>query len=178
MTAHNIAKLEPAIITTILSHNIRIHMWIKYKSSRTHTLCTHQSRMQTSAKGHSKSLSRSLNETNLDSCTDHREYIAVEHHRDIDCGCHAPKEACCEWQSLHHQVPHKKIWSTWKKRLLPETIAGCCKHCRLQSIHLEIKLLQFLYMSHNHCMHYNKHHIILSLSCKYRGGSQTQGWKK
>jgi hypothetical protein len=54
---------------------------------------------------------------------------------------------------------------------LPETITGCCQHCRLQSIHLEIKLLQFLYMSHNHCMCYNNHHIIPSLSCKYRGGS-------
>jgi hypothetical protein len=43
-------------------------------------------------------------------------------------------------------------------------MAGCCKHCRLQSIHLEIKLLQFLYMSHNHCMHYNNNQIILSLS--------------
>jgi hypothetical protein len=30
-----------------------------------------------------------------------------------------------------------------KKRLLPETIAGCCKHCRLRSIHLEIKYSSF-----------------------------------
>jgi hypothetical protein len=42
----------------------------------------------------------------------------VEHHRDIDRGCHASKEACCKWQSLHHQVPHKKNMIHMKKKII------------------------------------------------------------